>query len=149
MKKIILLGSLLLISNIVSANLFKSNIDATTYRQQAFSLMAVNFSDMAAMLKGKKKWDQGVFETRANNVHNLSTMLEEGFKGQKSPQGKTKARPEIWANWSDFSSKQQKLRDATLKLAEVAKTGNKRAIKSAFKDLGSNCGACHKKYRNK
>ncbi|MCK5819895.1 MAG: cytochrome c [Psychromonas sp.] len=157
MKKIILVVSLLFISSISSAdmqhnpnaNFFKSHIEATKYRQDAFSMMSVNFHDMATMLKGKKKWDQAEFQTRANNVHNISTMIEDGFKGQKMPKGQTKAKPDIWTNWADFSSKLQHLRGSTLKLADVSKTGNKKAIKSEFKAVGQLCGACHKKYRNK
>ena len=58
----------------VQADNFKKTDDAIEYRQSAFSLMAYNFGDMGAMLKGKKPFDAQVFAMRAENVAALSKL---------------------------------------------------------------------------
>ena len=149
MKKILVLGSLLMASSIVIATPFKTNEDAINYRQHAYSMMATNFADMGAMIKGKKDWDQSQFEMRANNVLNLSLMTEEGFKDKNSAQGETKAKADIWTDWADFSGKQAMLIKDAKQLAEVSKGTDKGAIKSAFMSVAKDCKSCHKAYRSK
>ena len=149
MKKVLILSSLLAASTVVFATPFKSDEDAINYRQHTYSLMATNFSDMAAMIKGKKDWDQSQFEARANNVLNLSLMTEEGFKNKSTATGDTKAKSEIWADWADFSGKQAMLTKNAKQLTEVSKTGDKSAIKNAFLAVAKDCKSCHKVYRSK
>lgn len=149
MKKLVVLGSLLIASTITNATPFKSDEDAINYRQHAYSMMATNFGDMGAMIKGKKDWDQTQFEMRAANVLNLSLMTEEGFKEKSSAKGATKAKSEIWSDWADFSGKQTMLSKNAKQLADVSKGGDKGAIKSAFMTVAKDCKSCHKAYRSK
>ncbi|MBE8167838.1 MAG: cytochrome c [Shewanella sp.] len=87
---------------------FDDTDDAIHYRQAAFRLMAHNFGDMAAMLKGKKPMDKATFAQRANNVAAIAQLPHEGFiKG--SDKGETDALAKIWQNKSDFNDKMKAL----------------------------------------
>ena len=59
----------------------------------------------------------------------------------------TWAKPEIWANKSDFDMKAMNAKAAAEKLAASAKAGNMDAVKADFAALGGTCGACHRPYR--
>lgn len=65
-----------------------------------------------------------------------------------SDKGETKAKPEIWANMADFTSKMKAAETAAMTLASAAQAGNMDGIKAGFGALGGTCGACHKPYRN-
>lgn len=147
MKKVSLtiIASILAIGSAEAAN-FKDDDAAIEYRQAAFELIAHNFGDMAAMIKGKKPFDQTVFEQRAENVAALSHFPLEGFL-TKSSTGHTEALAKIWDNKSDFDGIMEKFQLAAANLATVAKTGDKAAIKKAFGNTGKNCKNCHDTYK--
>ena len=73
MKKTLLLVTAGLLSTNVLASNFDDNQEAIEYRKDVFGLIAYNFSDMKAMLKGEKDFNQQLFEIRANNVKALSS----------------------------------------------------------------------------
>lgn len=64
--------------------------------------------------------------------------------------GKSYAKATVWAEWDKFEKAAYELEEQAEQLAEVAKGGDKAAIKTQFESLGSNgCGGCHKPYRLK
>ena len=80
MKKLLIaMTATVLLVPSVYANNFKDTEHAIDYRKSAFGLIAYNFGDMGAMLKGKKDFDAAVFASRATNVAALSKIPHEGF----------------------------------------------------------------------
>lgn len=147
MKKIILtLIASATLATSVQAGSFDDSADAIHYRQSAFGLIAHNFGDMAAMLKGKKPFDQSVFEQRAANVAALSAMPAEGFI-PGSDKGNTEALAKVWSEKAEFDAIMVKFQKAAAELAIAAKSGDKKAIKMAFKNTGKNCKGCHDSYK--
>jgi len=62
--------------------------------------------------------------------------------------GKTRAKPDIWRNWSGFKARAATLKAEATKLSQAAKSGDKTAIATAFGSLGKNgCGGCHRQFR--
>ncbi|MCL2913381.1 cytochrome c [Shewanella corallii] len=147
MKKIML--SVLVAATFSSAAFadnFKKPEDAIEYRQDVFGAIVHNFGDMGAMMKGKKPFDAKVFEMRAQNVAALSKMPGEGFVAG-SDKGDTEAKSDIWSDKADFDAKMEKFQVDAAKLAQVAATGDKKAIKKAFGATAKNCKACHDSYK--
>jgi len=130
----------------VFANNFKEIADAIEYRQAAFGLIAYNFGDMGAMLKGKKPFDAAVFSSRADNVAALSKLPHEGFI-DGSDKGDTEALAKIWQDKADFDSKMTAFQDNAAALAIAAKTSNENSIKQAFANTGKSCKGCHDVYK--
>ncbi|MBM7071958.1 cytochrome c [Shewanella sp. 202IG2-18] len=108
--------------------------------------MAHNFGNMSAMLKGKKEMNAEEFEQRATNIAALSHLPLEGFI-DGSYSGDTEALAKIEQNKSDFVDKMEALKVASAKLAMVAKSGDKKAIKTAFGQTAKTCKSCHKAYK--
>lgn len=130
----------------VQANNFKETEDAIDYRQSAFSLIAHNFGDMGAMLKGKKEYNAEVFAMRADNVAALSKLPQEGFVAG-SDKGDTEALAKIWSDKADFDAKMKTFQENAAILAIAASKGDKKEIKKAFGNTGKSCKGCHDVYK--
>ncbi|MGS0679574.1 c-type cytochrome [Shewanella sp. 125m-7] len=128
------------------ANNFKETDDAIDYRQSAFSMIAHNFGDMGAMLKGKKEFNAEVFSERAENVAALSKLPLEGFVAG-SDKGDTEALAKVWSDKADFDAKMKTFQENAAILAVAAKSGDKKEMKKAFGNTGKSCKGCHDVYK--
>lgn len=147
MKKILLaVVATAMIIPTVLANNFKKPADAIEYRQAAFRLIAYNFGDMGAMLKGEKPFDAAAFSTRADNVAALSKIPHEGFIAG-SDKGETRALAKIWQEKADFNNKMTAFQDNAAALIIAAQSSDKNNLKQAFMNTGKSCKACHDEYK--
>ncbi|QIR15221.1 c-type cytochrome [Shewanella aestuarii] len=128
------------------ANNFEDANDAIKYRKAAFGLIAYNFGDMAAMIKGKKDFNADVFAQRASNVAALSQIPHEGFIAG-SDKGNTDALAKIWSDKADFDAKMTAFQENAAKLAVAAKGTDQNQIKQAFGNTGQSCKGCHDVYK--
>ena len=87
-------------------------------------------------------------EAVADAAGGIPDLFPEGTSVDDMP-GVSYAKADIWANWSQFQSAANTLAAEASKLAEVAKTGDKAAIKAQFDAFGGACGGCHKPFRIK
>ena len=96
---------------------------------------------LGGMAAGKADFDAAAAaaakDTLVANAKNITTV----FKTQASDP-KSKAKPEIWANWSDFEAKAKALEDAAAALDASSLDG----VKAGMDAVGGACGACHKAY---
>lgn len=147
MKKVMLSALVAVtVSGTAFADNFKETEDAIEYRQDVFGVIAHNFGDMGAMMKGKKPFDAKIFEMRAQNVAALAKLPAEGFV-PGSDKGDTEAKSDIWSDKADFDAKMEKFQSDAANLAKVAATGDQKAIKRAFGATAKNCKACHDSYK--
>ena len=90
-----------------------------SYRQSYFALLAANFRPMVASVKGEVPWDQVKMENWANDLAALSTLdVMRGFV-DGSDKGTTRAKPEIWKDKADFTSKMETLHKELASLQQV------------------------------
>ncbi|HYD30798.1 MAG TPA: cytochrome c [Azospirillaceae bacterium] len=59
----------------------------------------------------------------------------------------SKAKPEIWREWSRFQEDARALEQASAQLAQAAATGERTAIVQAFGAVGKACSSCHDDFR--
>lgn len=128
------------------ANEFKNTDKAIKYRDSVFHVIAHNFSNIGAMIKGKKAYDAQAIVQRAYNIQALSHMALEGFIAN-SDKGDTEAKADIWQNKADFEQKMQNFQFSAAKLAKAAVAENKKEVKQAFSETAKTCKACHKLYK--
>ncbi|QUM75471.1 cytochrome c [Moritella sp. 24] len=140
--------SLMMFTTAQAATFDKPETDIK-YRQSAFSMIAINFSDMADMVKGKKEWNDAQFQLRAEQLAQLVPMAHTGFGSADSKEGDTKAKAAIWTDADGFATKFAKFTKDTQNLANVAKEGNRGQIKKAFGQAAKNCKSCHSDYKSK
>ena len=65
--------------------------------------------------------------------------------GQSSVE--TKAKPEIWTNWSTFQSRASDYAAATAKLADLAKAGDTPGFTAQLDVVKKSCDACHSDFK--
>ena len=120
-----------------------------SYRQSYFALLAANFGPMVAAVKGEIPWEQSQMENSANDLAALSTLnIMRGF-GDGSDKGTTRAKPEIWENKADFTSKMETLHKELATLQEITAKGDQAATSKQVAATGEACKACHDEYKAK
>ena len=118
-----------------------------SYRQSWFTMIALNFGPMVAMVKGEIPWNDDQMTVYADELVILTSM--DGMRGfaDGSDKGKTRAKPEIWENKADFTSKLDDLKAALVTLQQASAGGDRKAIASQVGAAGKACKACHDEYK--
>ena len=127
---------------------FKNADAAIEYRQGALAVMDNHYDRIGAMVKGKVPFDARVAQANADLVVTLARLPWSAFI-EGSDKGDTNAKPEVWTQPDKFKAAAQRLQDATVKLAEAAKTGNADAVKTAFGATSEACKSCHEDFRKR
>ena len=132
--------------------------DPVKTRQAVMKEISTHVKAIGAYLKGHKDPKKaarlgtpGDIELRAMAVASLAKRLPSFFpKGTSLSDmpGKTRAKPDIWAQNDKFMAAAATLETMANKVAEAAATGEKSKIAAAMKGLGKTaCGGCHSTFR--
>lgn len=76
---------------------------------------------------------------------NMNKVLDFFPRGSLSEN--SRAKPEIWTRWSEFTKHPANVTKAAQELATAAKTGDEALIDGKFKALGEACKGCHTSFR--
>ncbi|HEY7377932.1 MAG TPA: cytochrome c [Steroidobacteraceae bacterium] len=120
---------------------------AIKYRQSVYKVILWNFGPMAGMVQGKIPYDATDFAKRAERVATMAPMLLEGYPQGSNTDAPTRAKPEVWQNFDEFTKLMHNMEDKAAALASVAKEGNLDKSRAAVGELGDACKACHDKFR--
>ncbi|MBU2532732.1 MAG: cytochrome c [Alphaproteobacteria bacterium] len=141
-----------LVAAAATVSLADANEDAVTARRAYFQVVSFNTKPLFGILKGSAEYDAKQAQQLADNLKLMAAVNVDGMwlKGSDSEalKGKTRAKPETFADGSDFNDKFANFRKAINDLASVAGNG-KEAMIEKMKAVGASCSACHKEYRNK
>lgn len=130
------------LSLFISSQLFAQS-DVIEKRQK---LMKSNGAASKAIKKAVEEKAYATIETKAKDIMgNMDQVLDLFPKGSTSE--KSKAKPDIWDKWDEFSKNPGKVKKAAGELAEAAKAKDDAAVGAKVKALGAACGACHKAFR--
>jgi cytochrome c556 len=110
-------------------------------------LMESNNSLVAETLnKAIKAKKYGEIEAECNVIQeNMAKLLDFFPAGSLSED--SRAKPEIWTKWAEFSKHPANVRKAAQELAVAAKAGDEELVKVRFKALGEACKGCHAGFR--
>ena len=143
---ILTLGSLF-----VSSNLFAQQ-DMVQKRKE---FMNANYDALKAIKRGIEQKDYGNIELKAKDImSNMDHLLDYFPKGSISE--KSKAKPDIWEKWDEFSKIPPKVKDVANALAKAAAAKDESAVEAHFQALGTQgspyrpgaCFDCHKTFVN-
>lgn len=123
--------------------------EKVVYRQAVYNVIGWHWSTVAAMMKNQKDYNAEKFIQDVTIIDALCELPIHGFSPDTKSITKTKARPEIWENWNDFSEKMIDMKKNTGQLLLDAKSGNQDNIKVSFLAAAKSCKSCHDKYRDK
>lgn len=110
-------------------------------------LMESNNSLVAeALNKAIKEKNYAEIESNCNVIlENMDKVLDFFPPGSLSED--SRAKPEIWARWGEFSKHPANVRKAAQELSVAAKAGDEETVKVRFKALGEACKGCHAGFR--
>ncbi len=116
--------------------------------------MDADYDDLKIIKKAGAEKDYSTVELKAREIMGSMDQLLDYF-----PQGvqseKSRAKPEIWQKWDEFSKLPVKVKDAAGALAKAAAAKDDAAVQARLKALGQEspfrsgaCFECHKEFRS-
>jgi cytochrome c556 len=117
------------------------------YRQNVMKSHAAHFGAIGGIVKGQVPYRDHV-AVHAAAINGTSKMIPQIFP-EGSGTGETRAKPEIWQQWSKFEQAAKKLQKETAKLVQIAESGDIEQIAPQFIAVGEACSGCHKAFRKR
>jgi cytochrome c556 len=154
MKKTVLpaLAGILLCSALAAQAEELSQVDnQIKYRQATWTLVRTYFAPMGAMAQGKMPFDKARVAQYADVIATLSKLPMDPFPpgSEKGDKVKTAAKAEIWMDNAKFKERFTAFQQESGKLAQLARSGDEKAIKAQIGAVGKTCKACHDDFREK
>ena len=84
----------------------------------------------------------------ARSMQQISRMTLSMFP-EGSGKGRTKSKQVIWEQWSEFESAASDFERESIKLVEVAQSGDMEALSKQVRATGKTCSGCHKNFRKR
>ena len=146
------LGFCGVLSMFVSSQLFAQE-DAVAKRK---AYMRENYDAWKAVKKATEEKDYATIQLKAKDImEHMDHALEYFPKGSITE--KSRAKPEIWTHWDDFSKIPVKVKDMANALAQAAAAKDDAKVQALSKTFigpegspyrGGACFECHKTYYN-
>lgn len=138
--KLIAAGMICLAGVAVAADATDPTVKA---REEAMDSMGAAAKVLGSMAQGKMDFDAAKAAEAKSTIVATAAKVPDLFKTEASDP-KSSAKPDIWANWSDFEAKAKALGDA----ANALDPSSLDTVKAGMDAVGGACGACHKAYRS-
>jgi cytochrome c556 len=116
------------------------------YRRAVMTMVKRHYEQISAMAKGKIPMNRDALNRHASYLEMLSHASIDGFVAG-SHEGDTKAKQEIWQDWSRFRTQVEKFQADATRLKEVARSGSTDALKGVVADMTRTCKNCHDDYK--
>ena len=120
------------------------------YRQSVMKSIGGHMGSIVGVVKGEVSYVDHV-AAHAQGINAMSKLLPGIFPEGTSQleSANTRARPEIWDDFSKFEAAAKALEVESAKMVEVAASGDLGAIGGQLQNMGKACGGCHKPFRQK
>ena len=135
----VILGSITLL---ITSELF-AQAEVIEQRQK---LMKSNSEATKAIKAAAEVKNYPTIEAKAKDIIANGDKVLDIFR-KEAMHGKTKAKPEIWQKWDQFSKYPGNVKKAATELADAARAKNDETITVKVKALGEACASCHKVFR--
>ena len=118
--------------------------EAVKTRMKAMQELASSMKVFGQISKGKRVFDTSEARAIASQIVKIASQTPSLFEGEESDPN-SKAKPEIWFEFKDFSFKASQLEQVAAKLSNTI--SNSQDIKPAMREIGSACKGCHTLYK--
>lgn len=116
-------------------------------QKERVELMKDNSSANKTLRAAAKEGNMDQVEESARALASQFARIPELFP-EGSGGGDTRAKPEIWQNWSDFEEHAENARKLALAVAAQAQAGNVKETQTLANSLAKQaCSGCHEIYR--
>ena len=117
------------------------------YRQNVMKSTAGHMGAIVDILKNGLPIEAHVVDHARSMLQNSRMTLSMFPKG--SGKGRTKSKQAIWEDWSEFESAANNFERESVKLAEVAESGDMEALANQVRATGKTCSGCHRNFRKR
>ncbi|MEY4697915.1 MAG: hypothetical protein RIT14_2343 [Pseudomonadota bacterium] len=111
-------------------------------RQQLMDTIAMNTKVLGDMAGGKAAFDAAAADAAKTALAAAAADIATAFEPQASDP-KSTAKPDIWANWDDYTKKAEALATAAAALDPASVEG----VQAGMAAIGGACKDCHSTYR--
>nr|WP_277604929.1 cytochrome c [Fertoeibacter niger] len=112
-------------------------------RQELMGVVAMNTKVLGDMAGGKTAFDAAAAEAAKTALAAAAAEIPAKFEPQATDPA-TKAKPEIWTNWADFTAKGAALGTAATAVDATTLEG----VQAGMGAIGETCKSCHSAYRS-
>jgi len=121
--------------------------DYIKYRQAVMEAIGGHSGAASQIVRGKVS-PEGALAMHADALAALNADLASLFP-EGSDFGETRAKAEIWENWTAFEKAAGEAKTATAAFAAAVAGGDSGKIAAAYRDVGEACKGCHKEFRER
>jgi len=141
------IGMMALLSAVLLLAIGAQGADYAKVQKERSDLMKTNSKDNKALRQAVKEGNMADIEKYARELAGQFAKIPNPCLFPKGSGEGTRAKPEVWANWSDFEEKADTARKLALAVAANAKAGKMGETKTLASSLSKTCNDCHKTYR--
>lgn len=117
------------------------------YRRNVMKSHAAHIGAISSVVKGQVPYVDHV-AVHASALQGTSKLILQLFP-EGSGTGETRAKPEIWQQWSEFEQAAKRLQKETAKLVQLAESEDIKQMTPQFIAVGKACSGCHKAFRKR
>ena len=144
LKKAALLLLLIFVYGTVS---FADSHGIIKYRQNVMKSVSGHMGAIVDILKNGLPLKDHIVD-HALSMQQISRMTLSMFP-EGSGKGRTKSKQVIWEQWSEFESAASDFERESIKLVEVAQSGDMEALSKQVRATGKTCSGCHRNFRKR
>ena len=139
--------SLLLLFFLSGTVSFADSYGIIKYRQNVMKSVSGHMGAIVDILKNGLPLKDHIVD-HALSMQQISRMTLSMFP-EGSGKGRTKSKKIIWEQWSEFESAASDFERESIKLVEVAQSGDMEALSKQVRATGKTCSGCHKNIRKR
>ena len=117
------------------------------YRQNVMKSVSGHMGAIVDILKNGLPLKDHIVD-HALSMQQISRMTLSMFP-EGSGKGRTKSKKIIWEQWSEFESAASDFERESIKLVEVAQSGDMEALAKQVRATGKTCSGCHRNFRKR
>ena len=117
------------------------------YRQNVMKSVSGHMGAIVGIVKNGLPLKDHIVD-HALSMQQISRMTLSMFP-EGSGKGRTKSKQVIWEQWSEFESAASDFERESIKLVEVAQSGDMEALSKQVRATGKTCSGCHKNFRKR
>ena len=144
LKTAVLLLLLIFVYGTVS---FADSHGIIKYRQNVMKSVSGHMGAIVDILKNGLPLKDHIVD-HALSMQQISRMTLSMFP-EGSGKGRTKSKQVIWEQWSEFESAASDFERESIKLVEVAQSGDMEALSKQVRATGKTCSGCHRNFRKR
>ena len=126
---------------------FADSYGIIKYRKNVMKSVSGHMGAIVDILKNGLPLKDHIVD-HALSMQQISRMTLSMFP-EGSGKGRTKSKQVIWEQWSEFESAASDFERESIKLVEVAQSGDMEALSKQVRATGNTCSGCHRNFRKR